>query len=52
MTDEAMGWTTEELSFNYQKEQDIFLYSTASRHILSPIKYRGFSGCKAAGAWR
>jgi len=35
-----MGWTTEELSFDYQEGQEIFLSSTASRHILSPIEYR------------
>jgi hypothetical protein len=41
MTDEAMGWTTEELSFDYQKGQGIFLYSKAFRHIPSPIGYLG-----------
>jgi hypothetical protein len=40
MTGGAMGWTTEELSFDYQEGQAIFLYSTASGHILSPIEYR------------
>jgi len=33
-------------TFDCQEEQEIVLYSTSSRHILSPIEYRFFPDVK------